>query len=146
MSAQNLQASDTHAAHAAHDDPDHHDEGPHSTLSGYMIGFVLSIILTAIPFALVMTNTIADRNVAVLVLGGFAAVQIFVHMIYVLHLDGKAEGGWTLLSTIFAVVFVSIAIAGTLWVMFHMNANMMPGHAQGTSIPTQQEVENNGAR
>lgn len=140
-----MSAQDLHAT-AAHDDHGHADDGPHSTMSGYMTGFVLSIILTAIPFALVMSKVIADRNLAVLVLGGFAAVQILVHMAYFLHMNGKAEGGWTLLSTIFAVVFVAIAIAGTLWVMFHMNANMMPGHAAGTSIPTQQEVENNGAR
>jgi cytochrome o ubiquinol oxidase operon protein cyoD len=45
-------------------------------------------------------------------------------------MNGKIEGGWTMLSTIFTVVFVAIAIAGTLWVMFHMNANMMPDHPQ----------------
>ncbi len=47
-------------------------------------------------------------------------------MVYFLHMNGKIEGSWTMLSTIFTVVFVAIAIAGTLWVMFHMNANMMP--------------------
>jgi len=47
-------------------------------------------------------------------------------------MNGKIEGGWTLLSTIFTVVFVAIAIAGTLWVMFHMNANMMPEHPTPT--------------
>ncbi len=93
-----------------------------------MIGFVLSIILTAIPFWLVMTKVIADRNTAVLVLGGLAVVQIVVHMVFFLHMNGKVEGGWTLLSTIFTLVFVAIAITGTLWVMFHMNANMMPEH------------------
>jgi cytochrome o ubiquinol oxidase operon protein cyoD len=49
-------------------------------------------------------------------------------MVCFLHMNGKVEGGWTLLSTIFTVVFVAIAIAGTLWVMFHMNENMMPAH------------------
>jgi cytochrome o ubiquinol oxidase operon protein cyoD len=96
--------------HEEHDD--HHDEGPHSTLSGYMTGFILSIILTAIPFWLVMAKVIADRNTAVLVLGAFAVVQIVVHMVYFLHMNGKIEGGWTMLSTIFTVVFVAIAIAG----------------------------------
>ena len=124
MSAQHA----THAHHA-HGHDNHHDNGgPHSTLSGYMTGFILSIILTAIPFWLVMAKVIADRNTAVLVLGGFAVVQILVHMVFFLHMNGKVEGGWTLLSTIFTVVFVAIAIAGTLWVMFHMNANMMPEH------------------
>jgi cytochrome o ubiquinol oxidase operon protein cyoD len=126
-----MAAHDIHAGHGhdhhGHDDH-HHDAGPHSTFSGYMWGFVLSVILTAIPFWLVMTNVISDRGTAVLVLGGFAVVQIVVHMIFFLHMNGKIEGGWTMLSTIFTVVFVAIGIAGTLWVMFHMNTNMMPQH------------------
>ncbi len=120
---------------AAHDDH-HGNTEPHSTFSGYMTGFVLSIILTAIPFWLVMAKVIADRNTAVLVLGAFAVVQILVHMVYFLHMNGKVEGGWTLLSTIFTVVFVAIAIAGTLWVMFHMNSNMMPAHPAPVAAAT----------
>ena len=127
-----MAAHDIHAGHGHHDhhghDDHHHDAGPHSTFSGYMWGFVLSIILTAIPFWLVMGNIISDRSTAVMVLGGFAVVQILVHMVFFLHMNGKIEGGWTLLSTIFTVGFVAIGIAGTLWVMFHMNTNMMPQH------------------
>lgn len=114
----------THDTH--HDD--HGDVGPHSSFSGYMVGFVLSIVLTAIPFWLVMAKVITERNTAVLVLGAFAVVQILVHMVCFLHMNGKVEGGWTLLSTIFTVVFVAIAISGTLWVMLQMNAHMMPAH------------------
>lgn len=127
MAAHNIHAGHGHHDHHGHDDH-HHDAGPHSTFSGYMWGFVLSIILTAIPFWLVMGNIISDRSTAVMVLGGFAVVQILVHMVFFLHMNGKIEGGWTLLSTIFTVVFVAIGIAGTLWVMFHMNTNMMPQH------------------
>jgi cytochrome o ubiquinol oxidase operon protein cyoD len=141
MSAQH--ATHAHDAHG-HDDH-HHDAGPHSTFSGYMIGFVLSVILTAIPFWLVMAKVIADRNTAVLVLGGFAVVQILVHMVFFLHMNGKIEGGWTLLSTIFTVVFVAIAITGTLWVMFHMNANMMPEHPQVPAAAQQQPAAHGGA-
>jgi len=96
-----------HAGHDHHDDHgDHHgDVGPHSSLRDYTIGFVLSVILTAIPFWLVMAKVIADRNTAVLVLGAFAVVQILVHMVYFLHMNGKVEGGWTMLSTIFTVVW-----------------------------------------
>ncbi|MEZ5702369.1 MAG: cytochrome o ubiquinol oxidase subunit IV [Burkholderiaceae bacterium] len=126
------------SAHDMTHDAGHHDAhgdvGPHSSFSGYMIGFLLSIVLTAVPFWLVMNGVIAERNTAVLVLGALAVIQIVVHMVYFLHMNGKVEGGWTLLSTIFTVVFVAIAIAGTLWVMFHMNNNMMPGHNH--SAPT----------
>ena len=127
----------THAAHGHdahhhdHHDDHHQDAGPHSTLSGYLVGFVLSVILTAIPFWLVMGKVIADKGTMALVLGVFAVAQILVHMVCFLHMNGKIEGGWTLLSTLFTVVFVAVGIAGTLWVMFHMNANMMPTHAPG---------------
>ena len=130
-----MSAQHTHAhAHDGHDDH-HGDVGPHSTFSGYMIGFVVSVVLTAIPFWLIMAKVITDRNTGALVLGAFAVVQILVHMVYFLHMDGKAEGGWTLLSTLFTVIVVAIAVAGTLWVMFHMNANMMPDHAMPGSPP-----------
>lgn len=136
MAAHDIQAGHGHHDHHGHDDH-HHDAGPHSTFSGYMWGFVLSIILTAIPFWLVMGNIISDRSTAVMVLGGFAVVQILVHMVFFLHMNGKIEGGWTLLSTIFTVVFVAIGIAGTLWVMFHMNTNMMPQHTMPTDPAAQ---------
>ncbi len=125
-----MSAHDTTIHHGNHGhDHDHDEDGaPHSSFSGYMVGFVLSIILTAIPFWLVMAGVITHRPTAVLVLGAFAVAQILVHMVCFLHMNGKVEGGWTLLSTIFTVVFVAIAIAGTLWVMFHMNENMMPAH------------------
>ena len=131
-----------HNSHASHGHDDHANGGhdanePHSTFSGYMTGFLLSIILTAIPFWLVMAKVISDRPTAVMVLGGFAVIQILVHMFYFLHMNGKVEGGWTLLSTIFTVVFVAIAIAGTLWVMFHMNTNMMPSH---TDMPAMEQA------
>lgn len=140
MSAQHTTpANGHHGGHGGHGhdgDSHHHDANePHSTFSGYMTGFVLSIILTAIPFWLVMAKVIAERNTAVLVLGGFAVIQILVHMVFFLHMNGKVEGGWTLLATIFTVVFVAITIAGTLWVMFHMNANMMPDHPAMPGMP-----------
>lgn len=118
------------SAHPTHENTSHthgHEAG-HGSFKGYMTGFLLSVVLTAIPFWLVMGNIISDRSTAVMVLGGFAVVQILVHMVFFLHMNGKIEGGWTLLSTIFTVVFVAIGIAGTLWVMFHMNTNMMPQH------------------
>ena len=129
-----MSAHDNHAAHG-HDDHHDHDDGPHSSFSGYMIGFFFFFILTAIPFAVVMGDVFESRNTTILVVTFFAVVQILVHMVYILHMNGKVEGGWTLLSTIFTIIFVAIGIAGTLWVMFHMNANMMPQHVMPDAPP-----------
>ena len=107
---------------------DSHDGAPqvHFSLRGYVTGFLLSVVLTAIPFWLVMAKVIPNSTITALVVLGFAVVQILVHMVYFLHLDAKSEGGWNLLSTIFTVVIVVIMLAGSLWVMHHMNTNMMP--------------------
>ena len=102
--------TEQHAHHGGHDDHHHDDGHPESTLKGYAIGFVLSVILTAIPFWLVMNNVIADSGTLALVLLGLGAVQIVVHMIYFLHMNSKAEAGWTMLSTIFTVVLLVMSV------------------------------------
>ena len=117
--------SATPTEHHAHDA--HHDEleMPHGSFKDYMIGFVLSMILTAIPFALVMTGVL-DKGSTIVAIFALGIVQIFVHMVYFLHMNLKTENGWSMLALIFTVVFVLITLAGSIWVMYHMNTNMMP--------------------
>jgi len=118
-------AHDAHDAHG-HDHDDHDDGASHSTFKGYAIGFVLSVILTAIPFWLVMAKVFDKPAVTSMVVLAFAAVQIVVHMIYFLHMNTKSEGGWNMLALIFTIMVVVITLSGSLWVMYHLNHNMMP--------------------
>lgn len=110
-----------------HAEQGHHAaaELPHASLREYLIGFVLSLILTAIPFWLVMTMPLSPAVTAAVIMG-FAVVQIVVHMVFFLHMNSKSEGGWTMLSLIFTITVVVIMLAGSLWVMHHLNTNMMP--------------------
>jgi len=111
--------------HAGHDD--HVDSIPHGTFRDYAIGFLLSVVLTAIPFWLVMTGVLPKQATGFIIMA-FAAVQIVVHMIYFLHMNGKSDEGWTMVALVFTLILVVITLAGSLWVMHHMNVNMMPGH------------------
>lgn len=115
-------------AHTDHHHGDHHhgDASGHGTLKGYVTGFVLAVILTVIPFWLVMGDVFADAQTTALVIMALAVVQIVVHMVYFLHMNTKSEGGWTMLALIFTVVLVVITLSGSLWVMYHLNHNMMP--------------------
>lgn len=122
---------DSHG-HDHHDDD--HDSGPHATFKGYVTGFVLSVILTAIPFWLVMAKVFDKPSTTTMVILGFGLVQIVVHMIYFLHMDAKSEGGWNMLALVFTAVLVVITLSGSLWVMYHLNTNMMP------SMPTSQDL------
>ena len=118
--------------HDSHEHHDHHHGEGHApvTLKGYAIGFILSVILTAIPFWLVMNHVIAGSTATAIVILGFAVVQIVVHMVYFLHLNAKSEDGWNMLALIFTLVIVGITLAGSLWVMHHLNANMMPSMSE----------------
>ena len=118
------------AAHGHHDDPHADDSAAHGSLKSYTIGFVLSVILTAIPFWIVMDKVFDRSTTTALVILGFAAVQIVVHMIYFLHMSAKSEGGWTMLALIFTITLVVITLSGSLWVMFHLKSNMMPMSTQ----------------
>ena len=84
--------SDTHAhdAHADHGDHGHGDHASHGTRGSYIKGFFLSVILTAIPFWIVMTDAFKDPSTAALVVMLFAVAQIDVNMIYFLHMSGKS--------------------------------------------------------
>lgn len=115
---------------SAHHDPHHAvAELPHATLRDYAIGFILSVILTAIPFWLVMTMQLSAGTTGAIIMG-FAVAQIVVHMIFFLHMTPKAEGGWSLTSLVFTIIVVVIMLAGSLWVMHHLNTNMMPQHME----------------
>ncbi|WP_420101562.1 cytochrome o ubiquinol oxidase subunit IV [Bosea sp. (in: a-proteobacteria)] len=109
-----------------HHGHDEHGGAAHGSLRSYVTGFVLSVILTAIPFWLVMGDVLGNATLTAVVIMAFATVQIVVHMVYFLHMTGKSEGGWSMMALIFTVVVVVIMLAGSLWVMHHLNTNMMP--------------------
>lgn len=117
-----------------HDDHGDHGSDMHVSMRDYGIGFVLSVILTAIPFWLVMTRPLEAATTAIIIML-FAAVQMIVHMIYFLHMSPKNEDGWSLTSLVFTIIVVVIMMAGSLWVMFHLNTNMMPTHDMMSQLP-----------
>ncbi|WP_454767022.1 cytochrome o ubiquinol oxidase subunit IV [Cupriavidus campinensis] len=121
--------------HDAHGHDDHEDIGPHATLGGYLTGFVLSVFLTAIPFWLVMADVFGKSSTTTVVILLLGAVQIVVHMIFFLHMNARSEGGWNMLSLIFTLMLVVIALTGSLWVMFHLNSNMMPSMQHSQKLP-----------
>ncbi len=122
MSATN---AESHAAH----DAGHGDDGhAHGSLRGYLIGFFLSVVLTAVPFWLVMGEVLDSKQLTGFIVMALAVVQIVVHMVYFLHMDTRSEQGWTMMALIFTLIVVVIALSGSLWVMYHLNTNTMPFH------------------
>lgn len=121
-------------ANDANLDPDLHAHGDthgHGSKKSYLVGFALSCVLTAIPFWLVMADPIGNSGITAAAVIVFAILQILVHTVCFLHVNSQSEGGWTLIAYIFTAVIVLITIAGSLWIMYHLNTNMMPGMPSG---------------
>lgn len=109
-----------------------HLEAGQFALRTYLIGFGASVALTAVPFWLVMTGAIPNATVSTAVIVVLAIAQILVHTSAFLHVNTRVQGGWTLVAYVFTAVLVLIIIAGSVWIMLHLNTNMMPGMPGGS--------------
>jgi len=101
-----------------------HDSGSHGSFKSYMIGFVLSIILTVIPFGLVMNPVFSKSATLVLVLA-FAVIQVLVHLIYFLHLDRSEAQRNNVIAFIFAGIVICLLVGLALWIMISIHTVMM---------------------
>jgi cytochrome o ubiquinol oxidase subunit IV len=108
----------------------------HGSKRSYLIGFALSAVLTAIPFWLVMSDALGNPGATAAAVIAFAVLQILVHTTCFLHVNTQSEGGWTMVAYIFTGVILLITIAGSLWIMYHLNSNMMPGMMPGQMSQT----------
>ena len=110
---------------------EHHDaDDAHGSYRSYIIGFALSVFLTAIPFWIVLGEVEIHVWLALTIIFGLGAIQIMVHVFYFLHVTVKAEAGWQVMSLVFTGILLLIVLVGSIWVMTHLNDNMMPAHEQ----------------
>nr|WP_281770999.1 cytochrome o ubiquinol oxidase subunit IV [Lautropia mirabilis] len=100
---------------------------PRVSGTGLNIGFLLAVILTLIPFGLVMTDAFEDTVSTALIIMGLGVLQIIVHMVYFLQMNRRAERSWTLPALIVTVLLVAILLVGTLWGMPPLEGNAVPG-------------------
>ena len=95
----------------------------HGDIRSYITGFVISIVLTLIPYFVVVDHLLSGHMlIAVIVLFGIA--QLLVQLIYFLHLSPKAKAKWNLIALVFTTLIVLILVVGTLWIMNNLNYNM----------------------
>jgi cytochrome o ubiquinol oxidase subunit IV len=90
----------------------------------YVKGFVFALVLTGIPFGLVVAGLL-PRFTTLVVIAILAVVQVAVHLRYFLHIDLKSTPRDNLLALAFAAVLIFLMVGGTLWIMLDLDARMM---------------------
>lgn len=99
--------------------------GQKGTLKSYVIGFILSIILTLAAYILVLEELFKPHIVTLLIVG-LAILQICVQMLFFLHLGGEPKPQWNFLFFLFMALVVAIVVIGSLWIMYNLNQRVMP--------------------
>jgi cytochrome o ubiquinol oxidase operon protein cyoD len=101
-----------------------HDSMLSETVS-YVVGLGLALLLTGISFWVASTSTLWGPGVATgLVV--LAIAQMGVHLVFFLHITSGPDNTNNVLALAFGVLIVFLVMIGTIWIMAHMNANMMP--------------------
>jgi cytochrome o ubiquinol oxidase operon protein cyoD len=102
---------------------------PHSNIMSetlaYVIGLAFALVLTGVSFWVASTSTLWGPGVAVgLVV--LAIAQMGVHLVFFLHITSGPDNTNNVLALAFGVLIVFLVMIGTIWIMGHMEANMMP--------------------
>jgi len=89
---------------------------PHGSLKSYVIGFVLSLILTIIPLVAVLGDMVSG-NAALVVLLVTAVLQFVVQLVFFMHLREEKKPRWNLMALILGIVIVLTIVLGSVWIM-----------------------------
>ena len=108
----------------AHSHDGHGHDDSHGSVKSYAIGFILSVILTVIPFGLVMYPSLPKATTLAIVLL-FAVIQVIVHLYYFLHLDRSVAQRNNVIAFVFTAIVILLLVGLSLWIMFSIHTYMM---------------------
>jgi cytochrome o ubiquinol oxidase operon protein cyoD len=114
------------------DDRSLHDRSPgvehresRADFLSYTAGLGLAVLLTIASFVVAQTGLLWPPGIPVgLVVLAFA--QIGVHLVFFLHMGSGPDNTNNILALAFGLLIVFLVITGSCWIMFNLNANMMP--------------------
>ena len=101
------------------------DKHHHGTTLSYVVGFGMSILLTLVAFALVMQDIVPHKNLLFIALTALALLQLFIQVVFFLHVNTSPHARWNLLSFLFTVCVVVIIAGGSLWIMYNLDYYMV---------------------
>jgi len=122
-------------SHTEQEGPDHADTAPgderldghHASkdVGTYLIGLGLATLLTVVSFSISRTTLVWEPSIPI-ALAVLAIAQMGVHLVFFLHITTGPDNVNNVLALAFGVLIVLLVIVGSLWIMAHMNHNMMP--------------------
>ena len=94
-------------------------------IAGYTVGLILALGLTATSFWVTSTHALWAPGIPI-GLCVLAIAQMGIHLVFFLHITTGSDNTNNVLALAFGVLIVFLVIVGSLWIMAHLNHNMMP--------------------
>lgn len=94
----------------------------------YTIGLAFALLLTGASFLVAQTHWLWAPGVPA-GLAVLAIAQMGVHLVFFLHISTGSDNTNNVIALAFGLLVVTLIISGTLWIMAHLDANMMPASA-----------------
>ena len=91
-------------------------------------GLAFALLLTGASFVVSQTDLLWAPGVPA-GLAVLAIAQMGVHLVFFLHIGTGADNTNNVLALAFGVLVVALIVSGSLWIMAHLNANMLPASA-----------------
>jgi cytochrome o ubiquinol oxidase operon protein cyoD len=91
----------------------------------YIVGLGFSTALTIASFWAAATHLIWGPAVPVAILV-LAIAQMGVHLVFFLHITTGPDNTNNVLALAYGVMVVFLLVGGSIWIMTHLNQNMMP--------------------
>ena len=95
------------------------------SVRGYLVGFVLATALTCVSFYLARSSLVWTPSIPI-ALSVLAVAQMGVHLVFFLHMTSGPDNVNNLMALAFGLLIVMLLVFGSLWIMGHLNHNMLP--------------------
>ncbi len=103
----------------------HEPAREHGTTGSYVIGFILSLVFTLIPYFLVVRHTVSGTALLATILG-FAVLQMVIQITFFLHLGRGPKPKWNLFFFISTVGIILVVVGGSIMIINNLHYNMLP--------------------
>ena len=97
---------------------------PHA-IRGYLVGLALATLLTCVSFYIAESTLVWQPSIPI-ALSVLALAQMGVHLVFFLHLTSGSDGVNNVMALAFGLLIVMLRVFGSLWIMTHLNHNVMP--------------------
>lgn len=85
-------------------------------MKSYVIGFVLSIVLTILPLVVVL-NDMMEKTPTLIFILIMAILQFLVQLFFFMHLREEKKPRYNVMALIFGIVILITVVAGSIWIM-----------------------------